>query len=165
MQQEVLRHLNGSSRGDGIVCWLSPEPDRSELLKAAQRAASQGECACFVVIQYGWGATGFAKSFFLENRAISTLVINLPSDADDEHCGRWVTREIAGASSGFSEVFIDAAGRREEARLQIVQTSSVDAAPLMGRGDVALVSGGGRGISAECGFQLARKTGSVTSAA
>ena len=163
---ELLRGLNQGAHGSGVIVWIGTEPgtpDLAPLLQAAQSCigrASQGDDEVrFVVVQPRWGASGFARSFFLENREISTLVINVPDRSPGE-LAETVTREIAAAPAGFSEVFTGADGEREEARLCLVESVPTGAGvPVVGQGDVVVVTGGGKGISAECGFQLARRTG------
>jgi enediyne polyketide synthase len=160
----LVQRLNAEPCGSGVLVWIGADPGADQLaslLTAAHRCIErQGEVADplrFVVIQHGWGGGGFARSFFLEQTSIDVLVVNLPprsgAGATD-----WVVREIASRTGGFREVFIDASGEREETRWQPLEPSPTTG-DLLGRDDVVLVTGGGKGITAECGFQLARRTG------
>ena len=67
------------------------------------------------------------------------------------------------ATADFSEVHYDSAGRRRVPVLRPCWRTPADPrpdAPLpLGPGDVLLVSGGGKGITAECALALARQTG------
>ncbi|MBC7977771.1 MAG: SDR family NAD(P)-dependent oxidoreductase [Myxococcales bacterium] len=165
-EHTLLQRLNAGPHGRGVLVWLSEQPAAGEvtaLLHAAQRAIGRGTKRegegplQFVCIQYGWGGAGFARSFFLENESVHTLVINLPPGGVDEHAD-WIVREIDGATHGFSEVFFDATGTRAQPVLGLVRNRSA-ARAWVDRRDVILVTGGGKGISAECGFQLARQSG------
>ena len=184
-EQALLQRLDSEPHGSGTIVWLGDVPDTRgfpSLLKAAQRcierAQQSGERSCFVIVDRGWAASGFARSFFLENETISTLVIELAAREHDDPT-EWILQEIDAARPGFSEIFIDATGQREEPRLRLLrvppalslpssdQTSRREPGeqaperpvyPIDGS-DVVLVTGGGKGISAECGYQLARRTG------
>jgi enediyne polyketide synthase len=161
---ELLQRLNDEPLGNGVILWLATDPcadDLSTLLAAARRCLerrrSSGDSLLFVVVQHGWGAGGFARSFFLEERTLDVLVINLPVPEPDQ-TAEWIVREIAAFKGGFDEVVVDESGGREETRVQLLEAPST-VAPLVDERDVVLVTGGGKGISAECGFQLARRTG------
>ncbi len=164
-EHALLQRLNGAPHGRGVLVWLDEHPgagERAALLQAAQRAiarARDGEGRLhFVCVQYGWGAAGFARSFFLENESVTTLVINLSPEGALDPADR-IVREIDGARSGFSEIFLDATGKREQPVLGSVQTPRAATRAWIGGSDVILLTGGGKGISAECGFQLARQRG------
>jgi enediyne polyketide synthase len=167
LQQEeaLLQRLNTDPYGSGVIIWLSDNPVAHELpplLQAAQRCIERArlsdEQMRFVVVQHGWGAGGFARSFFLENEAISTLVINLPPRVDGDFSDL-IAQEINAAMPGFREITIDATGQREDTRLRLVKAPPSPSLALVDESDVVLISGGGKGICAECGYQLARKTG------
>jgi enediyne polyketide synthase len=157
--------LADGGHGQGVVVWLPPDPgadDLSDLLSAAHRCgAPDGDPPVaprrLVVIQNGWGGSGFSRSFHLETPTVPTLVINLSRPADPR-AADWIVREIDAAPPGFAEIFVDSTGAREEPRMRALRSRSAPE-PLMGPGDVVLLCGGGKGISAECGFQLARRTG------
>lgn len=154
----LVRQLREGRHGPGVFFRWPGRPAAAAipaLLQAALRCVARraaGEQPLFVVIQPGWGGGGFARSFFLE-QGIPTLVLNLEPERDLDV--EEVAREIDGARPGFSEIFLGAAGRQEP-RWRLVG-GAAPAAPWGGREDVILVTGGGRGISAECAFQLARR--------
>ncbi len=161
---DLLRCLNSEALGSGVLVWLDADLGSGQLnplLPAAQRCAARaresGAPLRFVVVQHGWGASGFARSFYLEQTPTDVLVVNLPRTGGIPTTD-WVAREIAGMPGGFREVFIDVDGSRQAPRLQHCETSTATT-PLLDRDDVVLITGGGKGISAECGFQLARRTG------
>lgn len=163
-EEEVLKRLNAEPHGNGVIIWIREIPDTNiitPLLQAAQRCIERtqqsGDSVHFVVVQQGRGAGGFARTFFLENQSITTLVINLICKEDVDSTKR-IIQEIDGAPSGFREVFINAAGLREESRLILVKAPAATHR-IVDNSDVILVTGGGKGISSECGYQLARQTG------
>lgn len=160
----LVERLNSEPFGSGVLLWLSDEPgpeDRAALLSAAQRCASQhnlGFASRLVVVQRGWGAGGFARSFFLEQRSRDVLLINLPAQDHDETTD-WIASEIAAAPSGFLEVSIDAYGGRHEPRIRLLEEPPSATTRLLDASDVVLVTGGGKGIAAECALHLAQSTG------
>jgi enediyne polyketide synthase len=163
--ERLLAQLNNYPHGNGVLVCLNDASGVVEfhpLLQAAQRCSERAkqvnEPLYFVIIQYGWGGGGFARSFYLENEGINTLVINLatPEVGDSNNL---IVNEIDAAISGFSEVFITAAGNREQPHWKLVKPPEPDKYSLIDDSDVVLVTGGGKGICAECGYQLARRTG------
>ena len=164
-KKQYCNNLYSNPHGSGVIIWLSDDPDMHDLkplLQAAQQCAEQArqpsELLHFVVVQHGWGASGFSRSFFLENKTISTLVINLASQ-ENGGTADWLVQEIDAMQPIFREVFIDATGQREEYCLRFVKAPLSPTRALIDKSDVVLVTGGGKGISAECGYQLARRTG------
>lgn len=169
-----LAHLTGrlseTAGGNGVLLWLAGADEQTAgplLLTAAQRCARQTRDAkhpaMLLVVQDGPAGGGFSRSFHSENPHIPTLVITA-ADADAGRLADLIVREVMEMGDGFREIFIDSAGHREMETLELVRTALMDQAPAdqappLGPADVLLVSGGGKGISAECGFQLARATG------
>lgn len=163
-EEEILKRLNADPHGNGVIIWIREIPDTNiitPLLQGAQRCIERtqqsGDPVHFVVVQKSGGASGFARTFFLENHNITTLVINLICKEDVDST-KWIIQEIDGVSSGFREVFIDTAGLCEESRLRLVKAPSATHR-IVNNNDVILVTGGGKGISSECGYQLAKQTG------
>ena len=161
--------LAGTPLGGVVVCLPeNPGTESIALLLAASRAVlAMNEAACFVVVQHGWGGSGFAKTLHLENPRIVTCVVNLPADlgtpAFPEDGRRWVEQIIAEAlaTKGFTEVHFTQEGRRFEPRLQLAAPALSRLMPEFSPGpaDVLLVTGGGKGIAAECALALACETG------
>ena len=216
--KEKLHELGGS----GVVLWLQ-DPDGSQvglMLAAARAVLALKSHPRFLVIQHGWGASGFARSLHLETPGLTTCVVNAP--ASHPQFADWVVAEAASVT-GFIEVRYDEQGRRSEPRLRLIDTpsslqpgSSNAAVPLtpalspgerehvstaqepavtcdaicaangapsprgegrgegdrdlrksdstetnstLGTADVVLVTGGGKGIAAECALALGRETG------
>src|SRR6185295_711089 len=102
----------------------------------------------FALVQQGGVGGGFARTLHLEMRDAVTAVIDLPLDHPE-----------AAAASGYVEAHYDAAGRRRVPILRLLPPST-EAAPLpLTAEDVLLVTGGGKGIGAECALDLAKATG------
>src|SRR5262249_20359628 len=83
-------------------------------------------------------------------------VIDLPFN--HARAAEWV-RDEALASTGYSEACYDDSGRRFVPRLKHQPLSEPVDTLLPGPEDVMLVTGGGKGITAESVLALARKTG------
>ncbi len=145
--------------GGGIVFCLQENPDSfciSLLLAAAQVALQRRGGSRFVIVQHGRGASSFARTLHLEAPELRVAVIDVPFGGPQ--AASWV-RDEALAVEGFIEVRYDAGGKRflpswEPLRLQ----QSFQPIPLTAE-DILLVSGGGKGISAESAILLARQTG------
>ena len=157
--EALLRVLNGGRYGDGVLVWLAAAPgaaDCEALLRAAQCCAD-GAKPRLVVVQHGWGGSGFARSFFLEHGDVATLVLNL--DRVDAATPMALAREIGAAPTGFRELFLAADGARREPRMVPLTATGAAQAQALGADDVLLVTGGGKGIGAECGYQMALRQG------
>ena len=153
----ALPHIQGW----GVIVCLPPEVTErhlSLLLEGAQSALKQKELTHFVLIQYGGEGSGLARTFCLENPHKTVCVIDLP-DREHPDSIRWIAAEIH-AAHGYSEARYDQDGVRYIPQLQYLPLSSTHASPLaVGRDDVLLVTGGGKGIAAESAIFLARKWG------
>jgi enediyne polyketide synthase len=152
--------------GDGVLLCL---PDNGEqhvelFLTAGQTAVTQPEGNRFVVVQGKYGASGLTRTAFLEASGVATTLLTLPdlapstAEAVDEAVKRVVT-EAAGTTT-FSEVRYDADGKRTAPRLRVLQPP---AEPRTGTpldaSDVLLVTGGAKGITAECALAMAKDSG------
>ncbi|HEV7808693.1 MAG TPA: SDR family NAD(P)-dependent oxidoreductase [Solirubrobacteraceae bacterium] len=140
----------GGEGEQGVVVCLPPDPEDShaELLLRALGGASR--CA---FLQHGGGAGGFARSLWLERPDLHVGVVELP--LDDTLLGR--ARAEAEAVTGFAEIRLDAGGGRRVPVWRALEPRP--GAPLLHDGDVLLVSGGGKGIAAECALDLAAASG------
>jgi len=155
----LASELAGRLEGAGVVLCLPAEPDErhaSLFVEAARAALAAPRPLRFAVVQQGGGGGGFARTLHLEVPGTTTCVIDLPLDGP-EAVDR-IAAEVA-AASGYTEVRYDAAGNRLAPVLRLLAESTVPGAPPLGAADVLLVSGGGKGIAAECALDLARSTG------
>src|SRR5205807_1782754 len=110
----------------------------------------------FVLVQQGGGCASFARTLHLEGTDLTTCVVDVPF-ADPRAVG-WVLAEMA-AASGYSEARYDAAGRRWEPVLKPLPPPHSAVAPALGADDVMLITGGGKGIAAECTLAIGREAG------
>ena len=170
---EPLRRELARATGGGVAVCLPAEPGAATpglLLAAAHAVMALPRPACFVVVQAaGWGG-GFARTLHLERPDLATAVVEVPLVAPDGHpvsIAAWVAREAAAAlaAGGYHEARYDAAGRRSEPVLRLLAEPPLDVEPAapaalpLGPDDVLLVTGGGKGIGAECALALARTSG------
>ncbi|GAA1084445.1 type I polyketide synthase [Nocardiopsis metallicus] len=167
LAEPLRRSLSGL--GEGVLLCL-PDGGGPELvgtlLDAARSGLASGAGTRFVVVQGGYGASGVARTLHLEVPGTLTTVVTLadpePVSADDlREAVHRVTAEVA-ATTGFTQVHYDADGHRTVPLLRAVPLAAEPArdAPL-GPDDVVLVTGGGKGITAECALSLATEYGSA----
>ncbi len=161
------RALDVAMLGNGVLLCLPADYNERHLglmLDAARAALATPDCR-FAVVQDGAGAAGLAKTLHLEAPAIDTCIVTMPLPAEmpagmvAEAVGR-VVADVA-ATSGFSEVHYDAAGSRRVPVLRPVADSSGSSELPIGANDVLLVTGGGKGITAECALALGKRTGTA----
>lgn len=182
-----LKQAFAQAGGGGIVVCLPPEPDESHvglLLQAAQTALAQPDGGRFVLAQHGGGAASLARTLHLEAPHVAVCVVDTP--VDHAEAVAWTVAEALVTGAGFSEVRYDDEGRRWEPVLRLLPlendkmtgwqgdkvTTASDGAitlsPLhpvtlsrlpLGPEDILLVTGGGKGITAECALSLAQATG------
>ena len=161
--------LAGSGLGDGILLCLPDVTDPSEqdtglFLAAGQAAAAAPEGSRFVVVQGRFGASGLARTAFLESAGVPTTIVTLPDPApsDDATVDDVVTRvavEVA-ATSTFSEVRYEADGTRTAPVLRTLMAPAQPSTDTpLDSSDVLLVTGGGKGITAECALVMAQDSG------
>ncbi len=164
--------------GDGVlVCLphappeLSPDGQVDLLLDAAQAALRLTTSdVTFCVVQPACIAGSFARTLHLEHPRVRTRVIDAPPDA---RVVAYVHAEIA-SGAPHVEAQYDADGRRSEPSFEAVDVFDAPERPdvpaddprtdlprtdLPRRGEAVLVSGGGKGVAAECALQLALDTG------
>jgi len=152
LRDAIVAAFAGGDGDDGVLVCLPPDPGESYAELLLQAAAGATRCA---FLQHGGGAGGFARSLALERPDTPVCVVDMP--ADPGLLSR--ARAEAEAATGFCEVRLDAAGGRRVPVLRPVEPSP--GPPLLHRHDVLLVSGGGKGIAAECALQLAASSGAA----
>ncbi len=146
-----------------------------DALLAGARAALADREAAFVLVHRGFGA-GFARSLHLERPGGTTVVVEVPAAGGSPPGGvgslvEAVLAELSSVSPGsYSEAVYDPSGARRVPVLRRLdgEAGRAGEAPAgeaaefpLGAGDVLLVTGGGRGIAAECALALARETGAA----
>ncbi len=152
--------------GDGVLLCL---PDNGEQhvalsLAAGQEAVGAPAGTRFVVVQGKFGGSGLARTAFLEASGMPTTIVSLPdlapstAAAIDEAVQRVIT-EAAGTTT-FSEARYDADGQRLAPVLRVLQAPAVPSTDTpLDSSDVLLVTGGGKGITAECALVMAKDSG------
>jgi len=157
---EAFRERASDWPGRGVLVCLSAGrvEDQVPLLLEGAGAIlrAEGPDRCLSVFQPEAVAGSFARTLHLENPEITTCVIEAPMEA---HALDWVEEEVRRAS-GHSESFYDEAGRRQELGIELLCLGDEERERFpLEPGEVVLVSGGGKGISAECARELARQRG------
>jgi enediyne polyketide synthase len=158
---QPLREAFGQTNTSGVAVCLPENPGAesiSLLLNAGRAALAMKERPRFVVVQHGWGGGGFARTLHLENPSVATCVVNVA--ASHPPAVEWIVAEALAANE-FTEVHGTSDGRRLEPRLKLAPLSPPQIKPEFSAGpeDVLLVTGGGKGIAAECALAFARETG------
>ncbi|MFK7822128.1 MAG: SDR family NAD(P)-dependent oxidoreductase, partial [Planctomycetaceae bacterium] len=104
-------------------------------------------------------AAGFARALHLESPALQVRIIDFADKLSDFLSTDFITNEVA-AVGQFRDAAFDELGRRFETRHKLLQPNESKPMALnLGMGDVVLVTGGARGITAECALAMAEKTG------
>ncbi|UQX05363.1 type I polyketide synthase [Streptomyces sp. RerS4] len=154
----LQRELEAAGSGPGVlVCLPSPagREDVERALDGAKSALAGDRGRRFVLVQDGPGAAGLAKSLHLEAPHLRTTVVHTP--AGGEAVAR-VLAEVA-ATATFTEVHYDADGTRRVPTLSVLPYEGERTERVLDSSDVLLVTGGAKGITAECALALAKETG------
>ena len=150
--------LDRGGVGGGILVCLPSDCTEQQLelaLFGAQAATGGPPGSRFVLVQQGRGATGLAKTLKLEAPHVRVTVVDTPPvpEAVDR-----VVDDVA-ATASYLEAHYDADGVRRVPVLRAMPvTADREQAPL-DESDVLLVTGGGKGITAECALTLAADSG------
>ncbi|QKV75126.1 type I polyketide synthase [Amycolatopsis sp. Hca4] len=159
--------LARAGAGDGVLLCLPADCDASHtglFLEAGRAVMAAPNGTRFVVVQHGLGASGLAKTLRLEDPSARTTIVDLadPTPADPAaitEAVRLVVAEVA-ATTDFAEARYGADGGRTVPRLVAVAPAPAGPAPeSLEAGDVLLVTGGGKGITAESALALAKDSG------
>jgi enediyne polyketide synthase len=154
-----LREALAAAEHGGVLVCLPASVDERHLpllLEAAQTILAAPGPTRFVLVQHGVGAAAFARTLFWETADVPVCVVNLPPD--HPRAVEWVVEEAL-AASDYCEVFYDAAGVRRTPQLALLPDLPSEPAAPLSETDVLVVTGGGKGITAECALMLARQTG------
>ena len=152
--EQAFRNLPGN----GMVCYVPDQRNElaaSFLLNSVQ-AALQQKISQFIFVQRSGSAAALARTLYLEHPELKVTVINVPENHAET--AAWAVCEAA-AAAGFTEVYYDSAGIRREPRLKVLWPDPQLAGSFLAGSDLLLVTGGGKGIAAECALQLARESG------
>ena len=148
--------LARAGAGGGVALCMPVDPGETDvplLLHAARSALSQ-RAGKLLVVQSGGGGSSLARTLHLEQPSVDVAVVDVPFDCPDSVL--WAAAE-ASAASGYVEAHYNSEGTRSVPQLHPVWVEKSTAWPL-GPDDVLLVTGGGKGIAAECALHLANVT-------
>ncbi len=124
------------------------------MIEAARAAVQLRSPARFILVQHDGASAALARTVFLEARDLPVCVVNLPPG--DPLAAQRIAAEAASAR-GYTEVHYDAAGVRREA---VMSAASFEPREFpLGPDDTLLVTGGAKGIGAECAIEAARASG------
>jgi len=149
------RSFANAGAGRGIVVLLPAAPDETHvdlLLDSAREALKGGDDFRCVLVG---GAASFARTLHLEAKNLNTCVVDVPLDHPD--AAAWVLAEGL-AVRGYAEARYTSDGKRWEPVLRPLEPGPECELPLT-TSDVLVVTGGARGITAECALRLARESG------
>ena len=159
LAESLQQALDRQPAGGGVMVCLPTELDDSmpNLLLQAASLALRGEGPQrVIVVQPGSVGGAFLRSLHMEMPSIATCVVRVPFD--HPRACEWVLQE-AFAAEGHSEVSYDERGTRTQPFLYALTLSPTPSAASLTHDDVLLITGGGKGIAAECGLKLATALG------
>jgi len=158
LAEPLRRRLQTANVGSGVLVCLpegcTPAHIESALL-GAKAALSGSTGGRFVLVQHDRGAAGLAKTLRLEGPQLKVTIVHAPPIAP---AVGWIAEEVA-ATSTFAEAFYDADGVRRVPTLRVLPIRPHRTEELLAGDDVLLVTGGGKGITAECALSLATASG------
>src|SRR5262249_42253268 len=145
--------------GEGVAVVLAPEEEESNIrliLEGAHAVLSNKKAEYFLLVQHGIFGAAFVRSLHLEAPWINCCVVSVPPA--HSRAVEWILAEVR-LATGFREVIYDSAGVRRMPVLRLLNSERTVRGGVLGSRDVVLVSGGGKGIAAECALALARRSG------
>ncbi|MDX6741611.1 type I polyketide synthase [Actinocorallia sp. A-T 12471] len=154
----VLAALSAAPLGDGVLVCLPADPSEVDLaaaLDGAKAALGAGQGSRYVLVQPGAGASALARTLRLEAPDLRVTVVHTPDGPD---APARVVAETA-ATRGFSEADYGVDGVRRSPTLRALPPAQKERVMPLDRGDTLLVTGGGKGITAECALAVALETG------
>jgi enediyne polyketide synthase len=156
LKAAVQSSFANSGAGRGIVVLLPGETGDSHidlLLDGARQALKGGDDFRFVLVG---SAASFARTLHLEAKNLNTCVVDVPPEHPD--AAAWVRAEAL-AARGYTEARYSSDSRRWEPVLRPLELEKDECELPLTTNDVLLVTGGARGITAECTLRLARESG------
>ncbi|HAC64426.1 MAG TPA: beta keto-acyl synthase, partial [Cyanothece sp. UBA12306] len=162
--------------GNGVVVCLPSHPQEQiidNLLEGAKIAINEQNS--FILVQHGYSAASFARTLYLENPNLKVCVVDVPLNHPDTI--NWIITEAL-AVENYTEAYYDTNGIRRSRLLksevssqqsEVNVSSESSSTPLspnpshtpvsLSPSDVLCVTGGGKGIAAECALSIAKDTG------
>ncbi len=155
LAEPLRKALQQAGVGSGVLVCLPKECGEEDLQLALLGAKAAPGANRFVLVQHGRGAAGLAKTLKLEAPQVKVTIVHAPPAAK---AVPWIVNEVA-ATSGFAEAHYDEAGKRRVPTLRVMPYRPTRTVMPLGEGDVLLVTGGGKGITAECAIAMAADSG------
>lgn len=152
------RFENAEEAANGLLIWLGADADETSAggLFAACRMALSKNIQHLAICHAGAAVAAFARSLALERQFESVVTIErLPGVQPAD-----IARELAAGVDEFREVRIGRDGLRYEPCFAPVSVELTADNRLNDR-DVVLVTGGTKGIGAECALRLGSRTGAA----
>jgi enediyne polyketide synthase len=154
-----LQQALSAAGGEGVAVYAPCDADELQvatlLLRAAQISLQREDSErCLLLIQQDTCAASFLRCAHLESRNLTTCVVDAPAD---ERLIERVLAELA-VASGYHEVRY-AGDRRLQPALRHAPLARRSLPVPLTPEDLLLVTGGGKGIAAECALALAQRTG------
>lgn len=149
-----------STLPSGLVIWLGEGVDESvtaDLFATCHTIWKDVRISHLAICHAGAPVGGFARSLSIERRFASVTVLERAPEHDDMAQLRDALERV---NAGFSEARFDRQGRRFEPVFSLHRPVNRQSAAL-DRRDVILVTGGTKGIGAECALRLASRTGAA----
>lgn len=159
LADSLRRGLEECRAGGGVLVCLPSEPDEDVirlLLAGAQSVLEKKESTRFVLVQHGGGAAAFARTLHLEAAHASVCVVDVPQH--HPQAIEWIIAEAL-AADGYTEAHYDSAGHRYEPVVRPLSLMDASGELPLTADDVLVVTGGGKGITAECALVLAKESG------
>jgi enediyne polyketide synthase len=154
----LARTFESVETADGLLVWLGSDADETSAgdLFAACRMAWSEHIPHLAICHAGAAVAAFARSLALERQFESVVTIErLPGVKRDD-----IARELTAGVDEFREVRIDRDGLRYEPCFALVSPELTADNRLADR-DVMLVTGGTKGIGAECALRVGGRTGAA----
>ncbi|WP_018657665.1 SDR family NAD(P)-dependent oxidoreductase [Actinomadura flavalba] len=163
--EPLRRALERAQGGTGTLLCLPPGCGEGDVLAALQAARGTlgGEAGTrFVLVQHGGrGAAGLARTLRQEAPHLRVTIVGLPDEAPEPDAVTALVLAEVAATTEFSEAHHGADGVRRVPVLRAMPVAAGRTEPPLDGTDVLLVSGGGKGITAECALALATSTGAA----
>lgn len=144
--------------GTGLILCLPPqlqEPPVDLLVEASQKLLDNREIEHFILVQHGYGASAWARTLKLEYPQLKVAIVNVP--VNHPQVVSWIGAEVQHLQD-YTEAYYDDAGVRRSPQWQVLPVPTKAPLPLNSQ-DTIVVTGGGKGIAAECALALAKQTG------
>ena len=152
--QAVANAVIGKLSGDGVLLMYDSTTSMEPVLQAAQDVCRNPRPFLVVCDAAAPPISGLIRSVALEGGLERTTLLRLDLAANG--AAQRVVEESANAARFLEAAFVD--GQRFEPTLRFLAPDAAKHTPFAPE-DNLLVLGGGKGIAAECAFELARRYG------